>query len=240
MVEEACPVAKAAAATAHLGKAMMDEEEPRAAWRTTGKGKPAVASSATSSASAPRGRGLSPTAEQGVQKARGVGAIGNAAARKATDEAVAALAGALEEDEEPSLAKGKGKKGKAAAKNNNENKDSKGLAAALHSLLPTITRLLLFNSQMVRDIASVAFTTFVIPTECLIVTCMKKETKNYADEVWGNPSHELGSPHVHAYLGFLEGLLKQLLPFTGTRFSQDALTEVKPTNQQRTKSPWRT
>ena len=115
----------------------------------------------------------------------------------------------------PAPKKHKTKEAKAAAKRaakakeDNIGKKYGEEVEALLTMLPVLTKLVLQNTQLLRDVASAVVTSWFIPRESAIVKAVKAAMVKYNEATQGRPGHTQGPPHLHAVLGFMEGA-KQL------------------------------
>lgn len=92
-------------------------------------------------------------------------------------------------------------KGKQKAKKTKE--DESGDNSELLDLLPLLVKLVLQNTQSIRDLASAVFSTWFIGRDKLTAIRSKEAMGRYNELV--KTDKTAGPPHLHAFLGFMEG-----------------------------------
>ena len=78
----------------------------------------------------------------------------------------------------------------------------------LKALLTLMLKTQLRTEQKLRELEAVSFDTWVGAAETPFLTLLTEQTQNYSCQTKGKKDHKLGPPHVYAFLGCLDGLLK--------------------------------
>ena len=82
--------------------------------------------------------------------------------------------------------------------------DESQLAKIPDNVIRASIKLLLQNTQAIRDMVSVLFWTVLMPATALVVTSMKNASVQYNEDVESAGSgHEFGPPNVHVFMGML-------------------------------------
>lgn len=139
-------------------------------------------------------RPLAVADEQPQFKGRRIGDVGAASAGMMVDDAAAPSS-------QPPAAEG------GAALRKKKKSKSKMSQQQMSDVMPLILKTAAFLMQSTRDLESVAYDTFALPTDSLIVAAMGAKTKEWhakAQEM--GRGHKLGPPYLYAWAGLVETL----------------------------------
>ena len=117
--------------------------------------------------------------------------------------------GALEDGESTKPKKGRngGKEGEENA-GNRKKLDATKKNSELKSLLTLMLKTQLRGEQRLREVEGALFLTFVGKADDLMLNEISCQTQAYQARVKGQKNHGLGPPHVYAFQGCLDGLVK--------------------------------
>ena len=103
----------------------------------------------------------------------------------------------------------------------------------LKTLLTLMIKTQLRSEQRLRELEGVVLTTFVGAASDLFLNEVSCQTQAYQAKVKGNKKHDLGPPHVYAYQGFLDGLVKHHQNELGGKNQKEVLELKKKTEEKK-------
>ena len=109
--------------------------------------------------------------------------------------------------DEPPTKKGGGKTGEGGS-SGKKKVDGIKKNDELKQPMTLVLKTQLRGEQRFREVEGVVFDTYVGPADSLFLNQLTQQTQSYSAKVKGNKGHGFGPPHVYAFLGFLEGLVK--------------------------------